>query len=346
MTIQSQLQKIRQGKLAPVYLILGTEYALQEEAKLAITQAALQNPDDEMNKVVLDLKERPLADGIFEAESIPFLGERRLVILENPSFLTGEKLSGGPLHETDELLRYLKQPLDTSILVIVAPYEKLDERKKIVKELKKKAEVLDVSPLKEGAIRQFAKEALQEAGLAIGTDAFELLLTLTGYDFSKLQGEIGKLILYAADTKKITLADVNQLVPRTLQQNIFDLGDYMLRHDSQKSLQLFDDLLLMGEEPIKINGILLSQFRLYLQVKFLVSAGNTQAQIASSLKVHPYRVKLAMEKVRSLSLSYLTEIFDELVEQDLQMKQSVVDKKLAFELLILKISRAKVISGK
>ncbi|MCC9082290.1 hypothetical protein LOS20_11410 [Enterococcus faecium] len=44
---------------------------------------------------------------------------------------------------------------------------------------------------------------------------------------------------------------------------------------------------------------MLSQLRLFLQTKFLVKIGYQQANIAETLKIHPYRVKLAMQEVKN-----------------------------------------------
>lgn len=335
MSLQAEFQKIKQGAIQPVYLVLGTEFALQEQVK-ATFMAAVGTEDGELNVVSMDLSEQALTDAIFEAESIPFFGERRLIFVDKPEFLTGAKNQGVQEQNTDALISYLKAPLETSTLVFLAPYEKLDERKKVVKALKKAAVLLDVAPLNERDIRKFASDTLQEAGFKLSKEAFELLLVLTDNDFSRLQSELGKLMLYAQETKKLTVDDVNRLVPRSLQQNIFDLGNYLLAGQTEKALQLFADLLLSGEEPIKINSILLSQIRLYLQVKIMVKNRQSQAQIASSLAIHPYRVKLAMGATSKMSFAYLAELFSDLVEQDFQMKQSTMEKKLLFQFFILK----------
>ncbi len=48
----------------------------------------------------------------------------------------------------------------------------------------------------------------------------------------------------------------------------FDLTNEVLSGNSEKAVQLYEDLLLQGEETIKLNAILLNQIRLFLQQKF------------------------------------------------------------------------------
>ena len=101
---------------------------------------------------------------------------------------------------------------------------------------------------------------------------------------------------------------------------------------------LYEDLLLQGEETIKLNAILLNQIRLFLQTKILAKMGYQQANIADTLKVHPYRVKLALQQVRRFELSRLERLYDELVENDYRMKTGQMDKELLFQLFILKLT--------
>jgi DNA polymerase-3 subunit delta len=137
-------------------------------------------------------------------------------------------------------------------------------------------------------------------------------------------------------TGKITVHDVESLVPKTLEHNIFDMTEYVLSGKTEPALRLYEDLILQGEETIKINAILLAQLRLLLQTKFLMKIGYQQANIADTLKVHPYRVKLAMQQVKKFREELLIYLFDQLVENDYQIKSGQMDKELLFQLFVLK----------
>ena len=149
-------------------------------------------------------------------------------------------------------------------------------------------------------------------------------------------GELQKLYLYALETKTITRGAVQELVPKSLEHNVFDLTNEVLSGNSEKAVQLYEDLLLQGEETIKLNAILLNQIRLFLQTKILAKMGYQQANIADTLKVHPYRVKLALQQVRRFELSRLERLYDELVENDYEVKTGQAEKELNFQLFILK----------
>lgn len=341
MSLQQELKKIKTGQLAPIYLVLGEERFLSDTFKREITKQIIQTEDDELNFASFDMNDTNLSQAVEEANTIPFFGDYRLVAVENPYFLTGEKRTGGLEHNIEELTAYLGAPSDTTILVFYANYEKLDERKKIVKLLKKEAVLIDVKAMEEKDVRQYMQQYIKNEGYEITPEAFDLLLRLTDMDLSKLMGEMTKILLYASDSKKILKPMIESLVPKSLEHNIFDMVTYVMEGSTEQALSLYQDLLLQGEETIKINAILISQFRLMLQIKIMVGSGYQQSNIVDVLKIHPYRVKMAMQQTRKFELGALKATFSELVENDYRIKTGQMDKELIFELFILNYSRKK-----
>ena len=230
----------------------------------------------------------------------------------------------------------MKEPLESTVLVFFAPYEKLDETEKVTKQLKKTATIINVQQLNEKEVRQYLMNTLENSSIKMERNAIDLFLRLTDLDLSKMMRELQKLILYGQNQQQITVREVEQLVPKTLEHNIFDMTQYILKGKTEQALRLYEDLVMQGEETIKINAILLSQLRLFLQAKFLVKIGYQQANIAETLKIHPYRVKLAMQEVRKFDEQLLVQLFDQLVEMDYQIKTGQIEKELSFQLFVLR----------
>jgi DNA polymerase-3 subunit delta len=333
MSLQSEIQKINQKKIAPVYVVHGTEDYLMELFKNALSKNLLED-EDEMNKMTFDMEETPLSAGMEEAETIPFFGDNRLVFVEKPYFLTAEKKTGGPDHDVDELIHYLEDPVETTVLVFLVKGN-LDGKRKVVKALKKSAVMVDVNPMKEGEVRQYVGNYLKGEKVEITPEAFDLLLDLTNFELGRAMNEVQKLLLFVGTDGKITVQVVRDLVPKSLEHNLFDMTNYVLSGNAEAAIELLQDLLLQGEEIIKINAILISQVRLLIQTRILMNLSYQQANIAETLKIHPYRVKLAMQQARKFSGEVLSLIFDSLVENDYKMKTGQMDKELLFQLFIL-----------
>ena len=333
-TVAEVMNQIKNDKIGSIYLILGKERYCSEEIKNALL-GKLSPQEKEFNSSIYDMEETPLASALNDAMSVPFFGDRRIVIVNNPYFLTGEKKKNKVEHDIDGLLKYLEYPLETTTLVFIAPYEKLDERKKVVKTLKKVADVVENQPLKEIQVRQIINQRLKKNGLSIEPKAFDTLMERTNAEISLAMNELDKLILLCKDEQVISEAEADRMISRSLEQNVFDLVALVLSRNTQKSIEMYHDLLLSKEEPVAINAILIGQFRLLLQVSILKRHGFSQGSITTALKIHPYRVKLALRTVQKFQQEDLKNAYLGLVKVEKRLKSTDQDPELLFQLFML-----------
>lgn len=341
MSYAAEIAQIKKGQLNPIYLVLGTESYFIEETRAALLKHVVPEEDHELNVGVYNMDEAPLGNALEDAESLPFFGERRLVIIDNPVFLTGEKQKGSIEHDVTWLESYLENPSDTTVLAIFAPYEKMDNRKKVSKLLKKQATLIDVQPLEADASRRYLSQMITNAGYEMDRSTVQFFFDRIEDNLSTGVHELEKLFLSARDNKTITQKMVEDLVPRNLEQNIFEIVTQVMNKDAAKAISIYRDLLLQKEEPIKINAILLGQFRLLIQVYLLAKQGYQQPDMAKVLKIHPYRVKLANQQIRKMDGERLQKAYLGLVEIEEKMKTGDGLKEVQFELFMLQYAAAK-----
>lgn len=336
MSFQKEIAKIKEKKFDSVYVLLGKERYLTNQFKQQLIASGMEEEEQSFNLMTFDMKQDLLDNVMIEAQTIPFFGERKIIFIQEPYFLTGEKKKTDVEHNLNTLLDYLDEPSQSTILVFLAPYDKLDERKKIVKKLKKEATLIDVSDMTNRLAQQYVSDTIKNDGYEISKEAFEEFIYLTNANLSQMMNELDKLFLAATESKKITKEMVKELIPRSLEHSIFDLLKYILANQKEQSLALYNELLLQGEEPIKINAILISQFRLLLQVKIMAERHYQQSNMIDVLKIHPYRIKLSLQEAKRFELKTLGAIFDYLVENDYKMKSGYMDANLLFELFLMK----------
>ena len=335
MEFEKQLERIKNGQVNLVYLVQGKEPYLQELARKVFLETIVAPEDQDLNVGRFNIEEVSIQTAIQDAESVPFFGERRLVLVDNPSFFTGEKEKKSMDHQLERLQAYLENPMESSVMVFFAPYDKLDQRKKIVKLLKKVAVLLDASELTERDVKQYIQDSLRNHQYTIQEEALETLLVKTQYSLTNSMKELDKLMIASIDTKMIPLELVESLVAKTLEQNIFELGESILKKEGVKALQIYHDMLLQKEDPLKMNAILLGQFRLLLQVSYLKREGYQEPEIQKTLGVHPYRVKIALQQSRRFGLPLLERAFMQLVDTEYALKTSVGIKEMQLEWFIL-----------
>lgn len=327
----AEWNRINKGELAPLYLIIGTEDYIINETKKKLSDQILEAENSEFNYANFDLEETPVETVIEEAESMPFFGDRRLVIASNPVFLTAEKTKSKIEHRTDNLERYLAEPAPYSVLCIIARTPKLDERKKLTKLIKKQATVIEAKPPAEKELKQWLMNEITKAEMKIEPAALDRLIELTNINLTTSMNELQKLMLYGQEERLVTVDSVEQLVVRSLEQNIFLLLDKMIAFDIAGALRIYYDLLKQKEEPIKIMALIASQFRLLNQLKILEKQGYSQQQMATKLRVHPFRVKLASRQARNFSQPDLDFILKQLAAIDYELKTGYGNKEQKFE---------------
>lgn len=335
MEFQKKLTEIKQGKQANIYLVLGKEPYLQDLARKTFLDAVVEPEDQDLNVGRFSMEEVSLQEALEDAESVPFFGDKRLVLIDKPYFLTGEKEKSKIEHQLERLQRYLDFPVESTVLVFFAPYEKLDARKKIVKQLKKVAVLLDATALDEASIREFIKQKVSHENIQIEDATTRYLLEKTQYSLTTAMKEVDKLLIAAMDTGVITRDLVDELVAKSLEQNIFELGEAILQRQTNRALQIYRDMLLQKEDPLKMNALLLGQFRLLLQVSYLLKEGYHEPEMQRTLAQHPYRIKLAIQQVRQFSLASLEQAYQLLVDTELALKTGVGIRDMQFELFIL-----------
>ena len=249
---------------------------------------------------------------------------------------------------TDEDLKqfesYLEMPSESTKLVMFAE-GKLDSKRRLVKLLKREAQIVEAATPKDQDLKRYFASQAQELGLKFVEDALDQLLLKSGYDFGELQKNIALLQAYKEDGQ-ITLEDVEEAVPKTLQDNIFDLTQMILKRKIDQASNLVKDLRLQGEDEIKLIAIMLGQFRLFIQVKILSEEGQPESQIVTSLsdlsgrKINPYQVKFALRDSRRLSLPFLKQAMITLIETDYAIKSGKYDKDYLFDLALLKVANS------
>lgn len=334
---QQLAEELKEGRFSPVYLFYGTESFLIDETSRWIRQQMISDASDVFSQTVMDLEETPIQDVIREVETASFFAEARVVIAKHAWFLTGARKKNKVDHQVDELLRYIQAPVEENVLILTVEAEKLDARKKVVKELKKKARVAAFPPLDGKDLNRWVTKRIRQAGLKPDRQAAAALIQNVGSDLRLLSGEIEKLAVYVGNGGTLTPREIAELVPRTLEQDVFKLINQVAQRRTAAALAIFYDLLANREEPIRILSLIIHQFRILLQVKVLAEEGKTEREMASLLGLHPYPVKLAMQQGRSFSEEVLRNLLGRSIAADHDIKKGRIDKVLAVERLLLSL---------
>lgn len=337
MDYKTAVKQIQKGQYAPVYVCYGSETYLIQELIDKLTDKLIEPEHRAFAVSKYDLAETPVEAVIEEAETLPFIVPRKVVIASGAAFLTGAKESGKVEHKLDRLADYLKSPVDFSIIVFTVDADKLDERKKIVKTLKEANVLIPCTVLSADELGHWVLQEADKAGFSFAPGVAEQLILYTGTSLQALTKEIEKCARYVGPGGTLTSQDLEQLVTRSIEQNIFILIESIVQLQLEQAFTMLNELLRRKEEPIKIVMLIARQFRIMYQVKDLMQQGYSQQQIASQIGLHPYAVKIAAGQAGRFEAARLADILRQLADLDFQMKSGRIDKVLGLEMFLLRL---------
>ena len=329
--------------LPPILVLTGEDVGQFEWLKKDILKKIGYDPSD-LNYSYFDMKEASYAEVELDLVSLPFFADEKIVILDHLLDLTTAKKRNLTDEDLKQFENYLENPSESTRLVIFAE-GKLDSKRRLVKLLKRDAQIVETTTPKEQDLKRYFSSQAQELGLHFLGDSLGQLLLKSGYDFGELQKNLALLQAYKEDGQ-ITLEEIEEVVPKSLQDNIFDLTQMILKCQIDQARNLVKDLRLQGEDEIKLIAILLGQFRMFSQVKIFSEEGQSESQIVASLselsgrKVNPYQVKFALRDSRRLSLSFLKQAMTTFIETDYAIKSGTYEKDYLFDLALLKVANS------
>lgn len=342
MTNLDALTRLKKETLPLVTILAGEDIGLFAHMKETLLKQIGYHPSD-LAYSYFDLSVASYSDVAMDLESLPFFSEEKVVVLDNVLDITTARKSYLTEQELKQLEAYLEDPLETTSLIICAA-GKLDGKRRLVKLLKRDALILEASPLSEEELRQYFTNLARASGLVFEVGSFEALLRKSQYDFGQLSKNMSFLIDYKGSSSAISMSDINEAIPKSLQDNIFDLTKLILSGKVTEGLGLVADLRLQGEDEIKLIAIILGQLRLLLQVKLLSRRGLSESQIVTELSdylgrsVHPYQVKVAMRDGHQLAIERLKDAVKTLIQTDFDIKSGLHDKGYLFDVALLKLA--------
>lgn len=314
-----------------IFVIYGQEHYLMEK-QLEKLKKQLNCHDELLNYSSYDLEQSPIEAVIQDLATPGFLADNKLVVVRNPMFLTGQK---SKIQVDDAKIQKCLELCDESNhLVFYLDYDKLDERKKIVKQLNQIGKIYKFSSLTHQKLSDSYRQMIAKRQATITNDALELLLLRHSGGLLEAIMNVEKLTLY---TKDIDREAVAKVILKPLEENIFELQNAILKKDRSRMFGIYRDLMVLNEEPIKLIVLLANALRLLYQVSLLDRKGYNDGEIAKMLNINRFRLKYIREDSKYHSLDQIQDLLNQLAQLDFQIKTGRIDKKLGFELFLLKI---------
>ncbi len=347
------LKTLARGKPVPAIVLLGSDPYLRDLCRKKIIEAFVPDAarDWALGRVTVD---GPDWTELFQrADTMPMLASCQVLLVEGADSIEirgkgaaeadddddGKESDGsGSSDERQETLKalakYFEKPADFTVLVFEV--SKLDRRQRLYKILSEKALIVALE-LDAGAAASLATQMAKDLGAVLEPSAATMLVDLVAAEPNRIRIEIDKLASFAGKVGRITVADVQKLVPADRKNTVWQLADMLASRRRGDALDFLNNLLREGEAPVALVGVLAWMYRKLIEARDL-PAGVNGFSAARMLGMNPDSAQAAINNSRKIPKKALLAGLVALGEADSQLKQSNPDPKAMMEFLVARLT--------
>jgi DNA polymerase-3 subunit delta len=305
------------------------------------------------NTTVLDGRQVTLEHLRSACETVPFLAEKRLVIVEGllerfeAKAKTGKKKTSRQPDKPEEYIAIAeamkKLPPFTELVLLGG---EINERNPLLRELSTVIKVKIFSLLNRPQLSQWIERRVTGAGGSISPNALALLVRFVGHDLWTMAGEVDKLTQFAGG-RRIEEADVKAVVSDAQEANVFAMVDAVMESRVGVAQELLQQQFRQGAAPAQLLTMLARQVRIIFQVKEMRDRGKSRGDIQHKLGLNSdFLINKAWAQADKYSMVRLREAFHKLLEADLSIKTGKLDGEIALDILVAELGQKGSVSIK
>ena len=313
-TYEGIMSDLKAGRYEPVYYLMGDESYYIDKISDYIAEHALQPEERDFNQTVMfgsDVTAAQVADA---ARRYPMMAERQVIIVKEAQ----------NLKQTDQLEKYFKTPVKSTVLVLCHKNGSIDGRKReYVKTIKAAGVLFESKKLRDRDLPPFIEKYLKQREVSIDQKSMQLIADSIGADLSRLTSELDKVILaLPATDRRVTPQVVEDQIGVSKDFNAFELRDAIVNRQVFKANQIikyFDENPKAGS----IYSFLPMLFNYFqnLMIAFYAPNNKSQESVAEWLELRsPWAAKDYMTGMRNYSGMKVMQIISEIREIDAKSK--------------------------
>ena len=316
-----------------IYLLYGEEDYLREQFFEELKNQIIDpNTADFNHKRIMDLATG--VDTLREAiETLPFFAERTLVEVRE---FDPMKLKERDLEQLKVLLQDI--PVYCTLVLIPPTGKDPDGRMAIVKTIRQKGKVIEFTAQGESMLCHWIRRRFRAMGKEIDNTTAEHLIFVSGSLMNQLIMEIEKIAGYAKG-KEITEKDIDAVVTRLPESNIFEMTERLAKRDFNGATKIAADLLCNKEHPIMLTAMIGQQFRRLYAARLSIEEGLGSKYVKEICGIkHDFLLKRLMTAAQQFSLQYLAHAVTLCAETDFAMKSTGEDGEELLKDLLLRLA--------
>lgn len=324
------------GRLPNCVLFYGNEEYFMDYSVKYIKYKFIDKSYEDMNYAEFE-KLDSLKDYFEFVNTFPFMSNKKLCLIKEAVFLT----SAGSLDKKDEekLLEYIEENEDC-ITVFLIKGGKPDSRKKVVKKLKDKKAVFEFTRLNEKELTKYIMDEFKKNKFNILPADANYMATNTGYleyesivSLYHVNNEINKIMSHNNERKNITSADLDMLMIKSVESNIFRLVDTICENNKRKAFEILDEMLSNNTPEQFIIHMIVRQYRMLYRYVLLQNKGYSYNDIMNKMKIKNFVASKLARQATRLNAATIEYYMKRFLEIDRKIKTGEIDQRLGLELI-------------
>src|SRR5690349_9152141 len=342
-------------KLRPAYVMIGDEAFFRRQCRDAILKQLVTPDLRDFGLQEFDLAETELAEILDRAQTPSLMAPFQVFFIRNVKLLYGR---GKHDDKFEMIAEYVRNPNPDALLIFVADHvaipadvRRMDwqdkERFERVRETLGEecgCVLIELARVEENEAARWVTETASAQGAKIEPDAARELVDSLGADMMMISAELEKLLLYAAERKRITLGDVETMVLAAKQRSLYELTDAISAKDRPRALATLDAILSSGDGEEASIGHLYMLAKTFRQMLVILERNVRDqrmlwAALWQGFRVPPFAADDIIKQARRYkSKRELTRAIRLVAKTDLALRSSPPSKRLILEKLILELT--------
>jgi DNA polymerase-3 subunit delta len=327
------------SRAAPTFYVFHGDDEFSRKAEVKTMRSRMGDPGmAELNIATFEGKNASAAQVIAAASIMPFLADKRLILVEGMLTWLARKGGGKPAKAEIEILTSKLPTLPESARLVFVEPETLNESNAVLKLAKTDPHGFAKAFNPPQDASHWISKQVESYGGKIEPRAAAALAAVVATDMRAADSECIKLVTYVGPEQTITEADVRLLTAYVAEAGIFDMVDALGRREGAKALALMHRLL-DEQQPLSLLGMINRQFRLLIQTREVLDAGGSSADLLKLPEIRsPFVAQKLTQQARNFTLEQLETIYRYLLDTDHGIKTGRVGDTLALDLLVAGLS--------
>jgi len=329
-------QEIQKGNMKNGYIFCGLDEELIKDGISLIIKREVSEEFKELNLIRIDGMNTSFDDIMNACETMPFMSEKKVVIVYRANFLQEKSDSTGTKIYND-IKKYVENlPPDTILIMYYLLNDKRDKpnKNKKLTALSKFLPIVYCDKLKRDKYLKKVSDVFKEKGKPIGRVELMYFCEKVQSNFDIIKREADKLISYC-EGREIKKDDINLLILNSNEDDIFDLVELIAQRKIDKAIEIMKEILYKSDQHMLIISAIQKHFLRLYEIKIKITKGKKLEDIMSEYRLPQFVCEKLITQTNRFTERQLMELIKLCVKTETKLKSTGLDKTMEMEFILI-----------